>query len=292
MTQKRSRTLISVASWEERFLLGFERLNEKPFDQVIMFYYKEYMDRTASNRARIQAICKGENISLVPLSFADQQESWKTIYTTLQAVNPSSSKFTVDLTTMPRETIWAVFDLVENLGGKADYVYHRPERYHDKWLSRDPGKPRLAYKLAGLSQFGLPTKLLILTGYDADRVKQLMAFFEPNETLLGIQIGEQFDNRHLNEEKHKDEFNKRAGVVYFDVDAYSEDHGQTIIREIILPHVGLSNLVMSSLGPKLTAVALYKLHKEFPETALAYAPSNEFNPNYSKGIGASIIGEL
>jgi len=49
---------------------------------------------------------------------------------------------------------------------------------------------------------------------------------------------------------------------------------------------------MASLGPKLSAVALYRLHKKYPQTGLVYAPAKEFNPQYSYGITESIIGEL
>ena len=48
--------------------------------------------------------------------------------------------------------------------------------------------------------------------------------------------------------------------------------------------------VMSSLGPKLTSVALYQIHRQYPQIALVYAPSGEYNPNYSKGIGDTITG--
>ena len=49
---------------------------------------------------------------------------------------------------------------------------------------------------------------------------------------------------------------------------------------------------MSSLGPKPSAIALYRLKKKYPQTSLAYTPSNEFNRDYSYGIGEKCTGQL
>ncbi len=52
------------------------------------------------------------------------------------------------------------------------------------------------------------------------------------------------------------------------------------------------NVIMSSLGPKLTAITLYKLHRENEARGLVYAPSNEFSLEYSSGIGPCFEGTL
>ena len=51
-------------------------------------------------------------------------------------------------------------------------------------------------------------------------------------------------------------------------------------------------MIMSSLGPKPSAVALYKVCRKIPQVALVYAPSKEFNKEYSYGIGRKIVGKL
>jgi hypothetical protein len=52
------------------------------------------------------------------------------------------------------------------------------------------------------------------------------------------------------------------------------------------------NVVGTSLGPKVSALALYQLARKYKEIALAYAPSREFNPQYSSGIGEMLEGVL
>lgn len=171
------------------------------------------------------------------------------------------------------------------------YVYHTPERYSNEWLSRDPGRPRIVYKLGGEAKLGLPTMLLILTGYDPERVDQLIRFFDPYYTLLGVQSGEQFNNQSMNVANYE-HYKREPGVTLFSFDAYEDDHGFSSIETQLKIYLDNYNIVMSSLGPKLSAIALYKLHEKYPQTALAYAPSNEFNLEYSFGIGKTFTNQL
>jgi hypothetical protein len=114
----------------------------------------------------------------------------------------------------------------------------------------------------------------------------MIRFFEPQYTFLGLQGGDQLSNQELNVSKYKNEFEKRERTIeLFDIDSYESDHGFDAIKRILSTNIDNSNIVMGSLGPKLSAISLYKLHKIYPQTSLAYAPSNEYNRRYSYGIG-------
>lgn len=288
-----SNLFITVASWEDRFLLGFKRIVKKSnLTDVQMYYFEEYAGLTSEHRHAVKELCKKKNIKIndYQISFRNSAESWKTIYKNM-AILKSAVNVTIDITTMPREIIWTVLSLIDTNSVKASYVYHKPASYDEEWLTRDPAKPRLVYKLAGMTKLDVSTGLLILTGYDVDRVQQLINFFEPSTTLLGIQKGKQLNNLKNNIEKSK-KYEKEPGVKLFYVDAYCPDHGLAEIEKHIQPYIKTTNLVMSSLGPKLSAIALYKLNRKYPDTALAYAPSREFNPEYSHGIGKTFTGSL
>jgi len=288
-----SNLFITVASWEERFLIGFKRIIKKSnLTDVQMYYFEEYAERTVNHRQAVKELCKKRSIHITDyqISFKNSAESWKTIYKNMASLAPAAN-VTVDITTMPREIIWTVLSLLDTNCIKASYVYHKPASYDKEWLTRDPAKPRLVYKRAGMTKLGVSTCLLILTGYDVDRVQQLINFFEPSTTLLGIQKGKQLNNLKSNIEKSK-KYEKEPGVKVFYVDAYCSDHGLAEIEKHIAPYIKTTNLVMSSLGPKLSAIALYKLNRKYPDTALAYAPSREFNPEYSHGIGKTFTGSL
>ncbi len=48
--------------------------------------------------------------------------------------------------------------------------------------------------MTGQTKLGLPTALLIITGFDLQRTGQLVQYFEPKKTILAIQTGEQYQN--------------------------------------------------------------------------------------------------
>jgi hypothetical protein len=120
----------------------------------------------------------------------------------------------------------------------------------------------------------------------------LINFFDPTITLLGIQKGKQLNNLERNFKKSATRYEKEPGIKLFYVNAYCSDHGFAEIEKNIKSYLEDTNLVMSSLGPKLSAIALYKLKRKYPDTALTYAPSREVNPEYSHGIGKTFSSSL
>ncbi len=290
-----NRWMLTVASWERRFLEGFEHsIDEYVPSNVIMYYYQDFADWSSLNRRKASRLCKQKGIDIQEcvLSFASPAQSWLTLYDTSIELDVRNSVVVVDITTMPRETIWTIFDLLEGKSAIIQYVYYEPKRYNKQWLSRDPGEPRLVYKLSGEPRMDLPTKILILTGYDVDRIRHLIQFFDPQQTLLGIQTGNQLNNQMLNVERTQKAFEGEPHIGWFEVDAYADDHGFEVIKKQLDQTLTNSNVIMSSLGPKLSAIALYKLHKLYPQSSLAYNPSNEFNRRYSFGLGRSHRGSL
>jgi len=286
--------LVTVASWEERFILGLSRLltDSRP-QRMMMYHFKEYDKFSGENRTFAEELCKKHKIILTQreISFDNPAITWHTIYDSLNTYDLKGKEVLVDFTTMPRETLWSALDLLEEKDSAINYVYFRPERYNSSWLSRDPGKPRLVLKLAGEPKLGMKTLLLILTGYDPERVDQLVRFFDPYYTLMGIQAGEQFSNRAMNLSKYK-QYQRQRAFTMFSLDAYGDDHGFTTIDQQLKDYLGNFNIIMASLGPKPSAIALYRLKKKYPEISLAYAPSKEYNREYSYGIGEKCSGRI
>ncbi len=291
---KQENLLITVASWEDRFRLGIARLlGDGVYTKVLMFYFSEYAEWTTENRAIVAEACKAKSIGIdeQELSFDSPAKSWQTVYRVVDPDILGATSYILDITTMPRETIWTVLWRLEATKAPVKYVYHKPETY-GQWLSRDPGKPRLVFKLSGEANLGVPTKLVILTGYDTERVQQIIRFFEPDETILGLQGGKQYDSDQRNAEKHRECYRHEPNVNFFDVDAYGRDHGFQSIASVVAKFTETHNVVLTSLGPKLSAVSLYKVHGRWPRTGLVYAPSSDFNRDYSHGIRESVWGDL
>jgi hypothetical protein len=286
--------IVCVAGWEERFAEGVIRdLSAFRPDKVVMLIFSEFAVVTATNRESVRKVaaergCAWEEVILR----REPKETWTTLrkYFTGEAWKRRS--MLLDITTMPRETIWWTLGaLVEN-ECRVEFVYHQARSYSQEWLTRDTDEPRLLYQYSGISKLGKPTCLLLLNGFDTDRALQIIQYFEPALILLGIQVGTQFGNEEKNALPGERIRQQMRAVKTFNVNAYSPDFGYADILQAVLSSLEKFNIVAASLGPKTSAIALFRLVQQHPEIALAYAPSREFNMEYSEGIGASLGGSL
>lgn len=286
--------LVTVASWEDRFERGASRIfGDHEIQRVTVFAVDKFMEWTLDSRKQIANIAEQQDsVYAEAVLPADKpSEAWR------DSIVPSISRIAdgadvlVDVSTMPREVIWQVFWLLRRKNCRVQYVYHRPEGYGD-WLSRDPGKPRLAYKMSGLSRLGARTALVVLAGYDVDRVEHLVATYEPSITLLGLQKDSVDPQNAERMAVLRKAFEQDSTVELFELDAYEADHGEHCIRSTIQSHAKDHNLILTSMGPKLSAIALFKMHWADDSLGLVYLPANEFNKDYSHGLGESVYGKL
>lgn len=297
MRRSRTQVLLTAVSWEDRFIRGLERLlARETLDSVILLDYRRESERTVEHRCQAVRICEAEGcrVKAVSVAYSNPVEAWWAIHAALEEIRGTCVKVLLDISTMPRESIWAAVFLLHERGVRIRYAYHMPASY-GSWLSRDSGVPRLALKLSGEMRFGAKTVLCVVTGFDRERTLQLIRTFDPATVLLGIQRGSQFENVQRNKERHKESQWLRGeghSIEYFSVDAYSDDHGFADIVGQIERHVVEDNVLMASLGPKLSAISLFRVQRRFSMTGLVYTPSGEYNLEYSRGIGDTIIGEL
>lgn len=289
-------TIVSVASWEKRFLEGFSR-NLKSYnpDSALILYYEEYASITENNRKEVKNLCTEDQqivYNEIEITFESPPVTWKTLDKEFSNEAWENKNVLLDISTAPREAIWTTLHLLQGSKANIQYVYHRPKSYNQDWLSRDPGEPRLIYRQSGIMEPGKPTCLVIITGFDPERTEQLINYFEPQITCLAIQSGNQYENHRKNIDKHNAAIKAYANVELFDIDAFSIDHGYGDLSKCVSTMLKSHNIIMTSLGPKTSAIALYRLAQEHREIGLVYTPSREFNPDYSSGIGESLQGSL
>jgi hypothetical protein len=285
--------IITVASWEERFILGLDSVieREKP-KKLLMYYLDQYQEWSQSNRGRAKEICKSRGVVLEEhmLKWADPVGNWRSVREHVAGL--AVAGVTVDLSTMPREVIWYVLWLCEWKRYRIKYVYHRPKSYNADWLSRDPGRPRLVVKMSGISLLGARTVLLVLAGFDPERTGQLIQFFEPVTTYLGLQQGDGDAQNDARMDAHAGQFVSQPGIETFQLNAYGPDWGEAAIITKLKPYLESHNVLVTSLGPKMSALALYRVQRAHPQVGLVYAPSREYNRNYSSGLDQAYEGEL
>ena len=299
---KEPAVLLAFASWEDRFVRGILKdLDTVSCAQLLVFYFSSYNEKTKQPRAQVQEKCSARGIDYKEFEL-DLDHPHKNLRNIDEAIKPLglTSPFIVDISTMPREIIWSIFWLSEEREGSLRYRYYSPKSYSNEWLSRDPGRPRLVHKLSGIALPQAKTALLVSVGYDFQRVWQLIRFFEPSKLIIGLQAESPFPDNDGIMQHHVEEL--RVGNVEklrvgkdcstFRMNAYQEGHGYRSIETEIDALVDDHNIILSSLGPKLTAVSLYRIQRQWPQIGLVYVPAKQFNMEYSCGIGKLFEGVL
>ena len=287
--------LITFASWEDRFRLGFDRnLKNGKIQKALVFYFCSYAERTEANRNKVEEICWQNDIEYVSrcLDVDKPADNWLMVIDSVESAIQNCQGVLIDISTMPREIIWYVLWLIEKSPTEIQYVYHSPENYGNDWLSRDPQAPRLVYKLSGLASPSVRTALLVTVGFDLQRSRRLINWYEPAKLMIGLQSESLFRRNNDEMKVHRDTLEKEYDCTIFELDAFAQDRGMTILQRILEQLDPSYNLIMSSLGPKLTAISLYQLQREKQEIGLVYAPSNQFSKEYSSGIGKCFKGIL
>ena len=280
--------LLAFASWEERFALGLQAdLSAGPScSQALVFYFSDYADRTEQARSDVGSLCREQRVKYreVELSTDHPAKNLEEMNKVIGGLDLDIS-IVVDISTMPREIIWQVFWLCEGRSAPFEYRYHSPASYSEDWLSRSFGRPRLVHKLSGEAASGLTTALLLAVGYDIQRVWQLVRFFEPSKLMIGLQKNSPFRDNDSIMQQYAKEFEVADENSVFEMDAFAQDHGFVSIQKQLHELGDRYNVLLGSLGPKLTAVSLYRVQRKQPKMGLVYAPASEFNDEYSKGIG-------
>lgn len=281
-------TLISFASWESRFLQGVGHLIEKdaPKNCIILFA-TEYADRTAENRNAIKGIVSDHNIPLIeiPVTLATSLGSWEALAKFLPANIESNSSVLFDISTAPREALWYTLHIFDALGCETRWIYHRPETYAEDWLSRNALSPRLLLKRSGVALPSRKTFIVALSGFDSERLAQLVERYEPTKCIVGRQTGDQLKNTERNT-GFDSAFIKQKEIEIFDFDCYdASDEALNRLLERLPKEIWEEfNVIGASLGPKPSAITMFKLTQIHPEMGLVYIPSGEYNINYSAGI--------
>ncbi|MDR1181501.1 MAG: hypothetical protein LBL13_05955 [Bacteroidales bacterium] len=273
--------LIIFPSWEERSILGFQRDIEQysNLSDVVLFKFEvsAHPVKTDNNISEIKSMCPNKNIVFNDIVIPNSEvEKWRKLEDFAKNLNVNANIY-VDITTMPRSIIWTLFFFFKQKYKQVTVIYHKPRSYSDTWLSKDPDIPQLLFKHSGIIEFGKPTTLFVLAGYDEDRVIQLINYYEPQNVIVG-------------------ECNQRKSCKYgiakpeiFDIDEYDTTWGYNTIEPKIKNILETSNLIVASLGPKTGAISIYQCFMKYSQIALSYVPCKEFNIDYCNGIGEQFI---
>ena len=278
--------LLVVASWEDRFFEGVQcTLQSVSVRSACILYSREYTPATAGARSKAHEALTKNNIKAIEceFEFCAADKTWNQVSDLVaNAIQPRSSVL-FDISTSPREVIWFVLHHLQKIDCSVSFIYYPPKQYGD-WLSRDADEPRLIFHRSGVAFPDRKTAIFAVTGFDADRLAQLVNRYEPAKLILAVQSGDSFDTMQRNASLHRQNFENNPSVDFFEIDAYGDFNSMYKALEARLtPLLEDYNVLATSLGPKPSAVALFLLNQNYSDLGLVYTPSREYEPHYSQG---------
>ncbi len=296
---KRKVLYIATASWEQRFIEGAKRIIEdEECTSALCLWFEDYGKRSATARNEFAELFRHlnprfENVGVIAHDALGCQggsaamvETWRRIFNVMSEELTTVERFVFDITTTPRAPLWSVLDLLTQAKIPGSVVYHRAGS-HGPWCGSEPTQPLIVPKLGGLSRFDLPTKLVVLSGFDADRCEHFVSYYEPEETLIILQDGSSEDPTR-NREPHLRRFQGRSGIRMESMNSYAADWGLSALERLVREFTGKCNVVLASVGPKTSAVSLYIIHRMMSSSAIVYSPCRDYNVDYSTGIGETL----
>lgn len=290
-------TLYTVLGWEERFLLSTNHILEHyNIDNVYLICFTDYahMNNMGENRKAIKELLieKNINLNVIELEYGDSISNWKKLEDFFNKVE--NKEVIMNITTFPRETIWTFLFFLRLNTPSLTYVYYKPESYDkgEGGLTKNHKSPRLLFKHSGVFDMDKKLALFIITGFDHNRTDLLIEHYEPTKVVYLSQKGEQFENMKRNCGIFPKTAYENVIIENISFDSYDIDESYKTMVELIKSNSDY-NIIITSQGPKTSAISTYLAYLNYRNVALAYVPAREFSGEYSFGIDKEpIVGVI
>jgi len=294
---KNNITLFTVLGWEERFLLGTNQiLDNYDIHVVFLICFTDYrhMNNMNENLEKIKELLIEKNIKLniLELEYGNSISNWKKLGAFFNSVK--LQKVILNITTFPRETIWTFLFFLRSLLPSVTYIYYKPESYDksEGGLTKNHKSPRLLFKHSGVFDIDKKLAVFIITGFDNNRTDLLIEHYEPSKVVYLSQQGEQFENMLRNCGICPKTAFENIEIENIAIDSYNISESCKTLNELIEGHSDY-NIIITSQGPKTSAISTYLAYLNKSNIALAYVPAREFSGEYSFGFDSnSVTGEV
>ncbi|TDA62489.1 hypothetical protein E0765_11810 [Sulfuricurvum sp. IAE1] len=276
-------TYITFVSWEDRFAesLKNDLKNHPDIQQIYFFYFldEQFFTKTQKYVDTLESIVNNNDVTLkkASFSFKNYLETWKAIANKIEDLT-STDEVILNISTMPRNIIFTMLHFMDQKVANYEVTYYSPFT-HGENLTKNPSKPQMILQHGGIMYPEKKTALIVILGHDIKRVYQLFNYFEPYVMLIGLGT----DHQTKLPLDYNTEFEGISKKEIFKVNSFSHEEVFTALEEQIKPLLENYNILLCSLGPKIEAMGMYKVHKKYPDTALVYAPSKDYADDYSSG---------
>ena len=288
----REHNLITVLGWEDRFASGVDIILDKfNIKSIVLIIFKDYrtMGKMSDNLNKIKLITHNRKMDYteIILEYNDSINNWKILNKYFK--DNIIDNVLLNLTTIPRETIWTLLFYLRKNSSSIDYIYFKPKTYNKGWLTKNHKEPRLLFKHSGIFELEKKLVLFVISGFDESRLKQLIEYYEPHKLIIFNQSGEQFNNLKRNK-SIPEFFDSEIEIV--EMDTYDIELSTAKLNEYIDKNIDF-NIIIASQGPKTSSLSSYRSYLDSSKRiGLAYVPARDFNIKYSIGVDQEYINGI
>jgi hypothetical protein len=275
-------TYVTFASWEDRFYKTFIKdCDENEFENITILNYSDGHNLTNKdgNIEQINQLKPKSKISYNHLKINKDIDNWKKLKEVFQNLKVESQKVLLNISTMPRNIIYYCLKFLDDNNINYDAIYYSAQK-HDPKLTQSPLVPYLILQQSGVFASKKPTLLVVSLGYDEKRIYQVYNHFEPKKLII------------LKEEEHQTTIDKDINFKFNDIteketytiNSFQKNTLLNILEKTVTPLQNDYNIVLCSLGPKISAIDFYNYNKKHPDIGLCYVSLKDYSVNYSKGV--------
>lgn len=288
--------LLVCASFEDRCLSIIDQVRNVEVKKTGVFYCKQFQQSSFSNIAKLTHQLKfakglefdGDSPTTIADCLLDLFSDADSLY-----VNKPCTVL-VDISTFTREALLIVvrfLQLNKNIFDNV-YVYYRTAEVSNN-LSQGVSSIRSVIGYMGDVQLGVPTHLVILSGFEFDRAKEIIDSVEPDYISIGYGTREGSINDSLYQ-RNKMFANELAAyysgnnVSVFCHSLVDISEAKSSLVDVIASKDG-HNVVLAPLNTKLSTVAAGLAAIENPVCQIIYAQMESYNTEYYSETKPSFV---
>lgn len=283
---------IFAASFEERGATIANRLDKNYKCKNCIVYYNEDNQYYEENLNTIKEQMTSRTLNPIKEIKGNHRDT-KIKYSSMielaeycrQNKGQSVTNVVIDITGFTKIDLIVLLDFltayVDDLNVKLLYV--SPEEHGD-WLSKGHSTICNIPGFCGNHDVLKKTALIVLSGFEKERAKNLIEEYEPHEVYLGFSSPGVQPEFELKNKELQSELLNYPNVTSFDFSAKEMSTCYESIRRLVDEIIDDYNIVIAPLCTKLSAVACFKVAKDYPDIQLVYCFPQEYNyVSYSYG---------
>ncbi len=291
--------LILSASYEDRCVAVMGSLDQSyQAEDTLIFYNKEFIGRGKTKNKLRSLKSKASKISH---RFGEIEttlsQSSNIIYAFHDYISEHAIKIedkivTIDISTFPRQELLLLLRYIRmlNTRGTIRILYTKPIRY-GRWQSKGFKEVVTVPSFAGTQIPGRKKLLILLAGFEEERMLRLWDEHEPSKTILVIgnpPTSKEF--LRINKIKSRMILN-RPNVIEEQAPADDPFSFCQKIEQILLEHKRDYNIFIAPMNTKIQTVGLFLLFEKYSWFQITLAVPNDYNvKDYS--FGSRLIYEF